>query len=69
MTGRINRAIEQLEQDHAVYYTGAHTGHVAGIGREAIQRMGARVRRGTHTMGGLYDFVPAAVEASPCQRR
>ena len=25
---RINRAIELLEQDQAIYYTGAHTGHV-----------------------------------------
>ena len=25
---RINRAIELLEADQAIYYTGAHTGHV-----------------------------------------
>jgi len=25
---RINRAIELLEQGQAIYYTGAHTGHV-----------------------------------------
>ena len=28
MANRINRAIELLEQDQAIYYTGGHTGHV-----------------------------------------
>jgi len=28
MARRINRAIELLEQDQAIYYAGAHTGHV-----------------------------------------
>ena len=25
---RINRAVELLQQDQPIYYTGAHTGHV-----------------------------------------
>ena len=28
MASRINRAIELLAQDQAIYYVGAHTGHV-----------------------------------------
>ena len=28
MPSRINRAIELLEQDQAIYYTGGHSGHV-----------------------------------------
>ena len=28
MTKRINRAIELLEQDQPIYYTGPHSGHV-----------------------------------------
>ncbi len=28
MSGRINRAIELLEQGQAIYYVGGHTGHV-----------------------------------------
>jgi 4-hydroxy-2-oxoheptanedioate aldolase len=28
MPGRINRAIELLQQDQAIYYAGHHTGHV-----------------------------------------
>ena len=27
MASRINRAIELLQQDQAIYYTGHHTGH------------------------------------------
>ena len=30
MASRINRAIELLAQDQAIYYLGAHTGHVEG---------------------------------------
>ena len=28
MASRLNRAIELLEQDQAIYYVGGHTGHV-----------------------------------------
>ena len=28
VANRINRAIELLEQDQAIYYVGGHTGHV-----------------------------------------
>ena len=49
MTGRINRAVEQLEQDHAVYYVGGHTGHVltyeAGRGQDRRGRAGHRRRK------------------------
>ena len=38
MASRINRAIELLAQDQAIYYVGAHTGHVrAPIGVDGTE--------------------------------
>ena len=48
MTTRINRAIELLAQNQAIYYDGAHSGHILthAQGREDSSHRGPRAPTG-----------------------
>ncbi|MBV8912961.1 MAG: hypothetical protein JOZ05_07990 [Acetobacteraceae bacterium] len=67
----MNRAIELLEQDQAIYYTGAHTGHVltraqgitdAGTWADYIN---VGMEHGSFDMAGLAAYMQGLVEGGP----
>jgi 2-keto-3-deoxy-L-rhamnonate aldolase RhmA len=68
---RINRAIELLEQDQAIYYDGAHSGHV--LTYEQGQRdaatwadyMNVGMEHGAFDMTGLADYMRGLVDGGP----
>ena len=71
MADRINRAIELLAQDQAIYYAGEHTGHV--LSREQ-GRIDARIwadyinvgmEHGAFDMTGLAAYMAGLVEGGP----
>src|SRR5271156_2250943 len=71
MASRINRAIDLLEQDQAIYYAGEHTGHV--LTREQ-GRADARIwadyinvgmEHGAFDMTGLATYLAGLVEGGP----
>jgi 4-hydroxy-2-oxoheptanedioate aldolase len=68
---RINRAIELLEQDQAIYYTGAHTGHVLthAQGQEDVQTwadyINIGMEHGAFDMAGLAEYMRGLVDAGP----
>lgn len=71
MASRINRAIELLAQDQAIYYVGAHTGHVltraqgradAGTWADYIN---IGMEHGSFDMAGLAEYVAGLVEGGP----
>jgi 4-hydroxy-2-oxoheptanedioate aldolase len=71
MARRINRAIELLAQDQAIYYTGHHTGHVltaeqgradAGTWADYIN---VGMEHGAFDMTGLAAYMQGLVEAGP----
>ncbi len=71
MPSRINRAIEMLEQDQAIYYTGAHSGHVLtrAQGREDAHTwadyINIGMEHGAFDMAGLAEYMQGLVEAAP----
>src|SRR4051795_4081607 len=71
MANRINRAIELLEQGQAIYYDGAHSGHVltyeqgrqdAGTWADYIN---VGMEHGAFDMTGLAAYMQGLVEAGP----
>ncbi len=71
MPNRINRAIQLLEQDQAIYYTGGHSGHVltyaqgyedAHIWADYIN---VGMEHGAFDMAGLADYMRGLVEGGP----
>ncbi len=71
MSGRINRAIELLAADQAIYYTGAHSGHVlthaqgledAGTWADYIN---VGMEHGAFDMTGLADYMRGLVDGGP----
>src|SRR5262249_9602232 len=68
---RINRAIELLEQDQAIYYTGAHTGHVLthAQGKEDAQTwadyINVGMEHGAFDMSGLAEYMRGLVDGGP----
>src|SRR5689334_10627683 len=68
MASRINRAIELLQQDQAIYYTGHHTGHVltCAQGREDAQTwadyINIGMEHGAFDMPGLADYMRGLAE-------
>ncbi|HET6928141.1 MAG TPA: hypothetical protein VFI48_14920, partial [Hyphomicrobiaceae bacterium] len=68
---RINRAIELLEQDQAVYYTGAHTGHVLthAQGKEDAPTwadyINIGMEHGAFDMAGLAEYMRGLVDGGP----
>jgi 4-hydroxy-2-oxoheptanedioate aldolase len=71
VASRINRAIELLAQDQAIYYVGAHTGHVLtrGQGREDAgtwaDYINIGMEHGAFDMTGLAEYMAGLVEGGP----
>src|ERR671930_1989978 len=71
MANRINRAIELLEQDQAIYYTGGHSGHVLTYaqGREDAHvwadYINVGMEHGAFDMAGLAEYLQGLVEGGP----
>ena len=68
---RINRAIELLEQNQAIYYTGAHTGHVLthAQGEEDAPTwadyINIGMEHGAFDMAGLAEYLRGLIEGGP----
>ncbi len=71
MASRINRAIELLQQDQAIYYDGPHSGHVLTYaqGREDAgtwaDYMNVGMEHGAFDMTGLAEYVRGMFDAGP----
>src|SRR5215510_7041334 len=71
MGSRINRCIELLEQDQAIYYDGPHSGHVLSPAQGRIDAatwadyMNVGMEHGAFDMAGLADYMRGMVEAGP----
>ncbi len=71
MANRINRAIELLAQDQAIYYVGHHTGHVLSLaqGREDAKTwadyINIGMEHGAFDMAGLAEYMRGLVEGGP----
>lgn len=71
MARRINRAIELLQQDQAIYYTGHHTGHVLTYaqGREDAwtwaDYINIGMEHGAFDMPGLAEYMRGLVDGGP----
>lgn len=71
MPSRINRAIELLEQDQPVYYTGAHTGHVLTYeqgkqdARTWADYINVGMEHGSFDMAGLAEYMRGLVDGGP----
>jgi 4-hydroxy-2-oxoheptanedioate aldolase len=71
MATRINRAIELLAQDQAIYYVGQHTGHVLSYaqGRTDAKTwadyINIGMEHGAFDMPGLAQYMRGLVEAGP----
>jgi 4-hydroxy-2-oxoheptanedioate aldolase len=75
VASRINRAIELLAQDQAIYYVGAHTGHTltraqgsedAGTWADYIN---VGMEHGAFDMTGLAEYMAGLVEGGPTRSR
>ena len=68
---RINRAIELLEQDQAIYYVGHHTGHTLSHaqGREDAltwaDYINVGMEHGSFDMAGLAEYMRGLVDGGP----
>jgi 4-hydroxy-2-oxoheptanedioate aldolase len=71
MATRINRAVELLAQDQAIYYTGRHSGHVltAERGREDTgtwaDYINVGIEHGSFDMAGLAEYMRGLAEGRP----
>src|SRR2546430_6173218 len=71
MASRINRAIELLHQDQAIYYTGGHSGHVLTYaqGREDAHvwadYINVGMEHGAFDMTSLAEYMRGLVEGGP----
>jgi 4-hydroxy-2-oxoheptanedioate aldolase len=71
MVKRINRAIELLAQDHAIYYAGQHTGHVLTYaqGKEDAHTwadyINVGMEHGSFDMAGLAEYMRGLVDGGP----
>jgi 4-hydroxy-2-oxoheptanedioate aldolase len=71
LPSRINRAIELLEQDQAIYYAGAHTGHILTYeqGREDAHSwadyINIGMEHGAFDMAGLAEYMRGLVDGGP----
>jgi hypothetical protein len=71
MAARINRAIELLAQDQAIYYAGHHTGHVLTYaqGKEDARTwadyINVGMEHGSFDMAGLAEYMRGLVEGGP----
>src|SRR3984957_132897 len=68
MVSRINRAIELLAQDQAIYYVGAHTGHVLTIAQGNLDSttwadyINVGMEHGAFDMSGLAAYLQGLVD-------
>src|SRR5262245_66688473 len=73
MAKRINRAIELLAQDQAIYYIGHHTGHVLSFaqGRQDAKTwadyINIGMEHGAFDMAGLAGDMRGLVDGGPTQ--
>jgi 2-keto-3-deoxy-L-rhamnonate aldolase RhmA len=71
MGKRINRAVELLEQDQAIYYDGPHSGHVLTHAQGRIDAgtwadyMDVGMEHGAFDMAGLAEYIGGMVDAGP----
>jgi 4-hydroxy-2-oxoheptanedioate aldolase len=71
MANRINRAVELLRQDQAIYYVGGHSGHVLTYsqGRKDAQvwadYINVGMEHGSFDMAGLAEYMRGLVEGGP----
>src|ERR1700740_3754551 len=71
MAARINRCIELLEQDIAIYYDGPHSGHVLTRAQGGIDAatwadyMNVGMEHGSFDMAGLAEYIRGMVDAGP----
>lgn len=71
MPTRINRAIELLAENQAIYYTGPHSGHVLthaqGVAdaRTWADYINVGMEHGSFDMGGLEQYMRGLVEGGP----
>jgi 4-hydroxy-2-oxoheptanedioate aldolase len=71
MDRRINRAIELLERNQAIYYTGGHSGHVLtrAQGRDDANTwadyINVGMEHGAFDMSGLAEYMAGLVEGGP----
>src|SRR3954454_24607060 len=71
MGKRINRCVELLEQDQAIYYDGAHSGHVLTHAQGRIDAgtwadyMNVGMEHGCFDMAGLAEYIRGMVDAGP----
>jgi len=71
MGKRINRCVELLEQDQAIYYDGAHSGHVLTHAQGAIDAgtwadyMNVGMEHGAFDMTGLASYMRGMADAGP----
>jgi 4-hydroxy-2-oxoheptanedioate aldolase len=68
---RINRCVELLEQDQAIYYDGPHSGHVLTHAQGCIDAktwadyMNVGMEHGAFDMAGLAEYMRGMVDAGP----
>jgi 4-hydroxy-2-oxoheptanedioate aldolase len=71
MASRINRAIELLAQDQAIYYVGPHTGHVLTVAQGVedsntwADYINVGMEHGAFDMTGLADYMSGLVDGGP----
>src|SRR5437016_577204 len=71
MASRINRAVELLAQDQAIYYVGGHSGHVltSSQGREDADTwadyINIGMEHGSFDMAGLAEYMQGLIEGGP----
>jgi 4-hydroxy-2-oxoheptanedioate aldolase len=71
MASRINRAIELLAEDQAIYYTGAHSGHVLSRAQGRADAatwadyINIGMEHGAFDMAGLAEYMAGLVEGGP----
>jgi 4-hydroxy-2-oxoheptanedioate aldolase len=71
MAKRINRAIELLEQDQPIYYTGPHTGHVLTYDQGKVDAktwadyINVGMEHGAFNMAGLDEYIRGLIDGGP----
>jgi 4-hydroxy-2-oxoheptanedioate aldolase len=71
MAARINRAIELLAQDQAIYYVGHHTGHLLSHtqgkqdARTWADYLNVGMEHGSFDMAGLAEYMRGLVDGGP----
>src|SRR5438874_11173261 len=71
MAGRINRAVEHLQQDQAIYYVGGHTGHALTYEQRRTDAqtwadyINVGMGHGSFDMAGLAAYLQGLVDGGP----